>query len=66
MEVVIFIMCFKCMCVCNCSMFVSSCSQLQCVLLMFVVDTIGDYIVETYSSIGFVMALYVESNISLV
>ena len=34
------------------------CSQLQCVVLCFVklvVDAIGDYIVEAYSSIGLVL-----------
>ena len=44
------------------------CSQLQCVVLCFVklvVDAIGDYIVEAYSSIGLVTALDVESNVSL-
>ena len=30
-----------------------------CSLLMFVSDAIGDHMVETYSSMGLVMALYV-------
>ena len=30
-----------------------------CSLLMFVSDSSGDYMVETYSSMGLVMALYV-------
>ena len=36
-----------------------------CSLVMFVVDAIGDNIVEAYSNIGLVMALYVKSNVSL-
>ena len=35
-----------------------------CSLLMFVSDAIGDHMVETYSSIGLVMALYVARIIS--
>ena len=33
-------------------------------LLMFVSDVIGDHMVETYSSMGFVMALYVARIVS--
>ena len=36
-----------------------------CSLLMFVSDTIGDHMVETYSSMGLVMALYVVIIVSL-
>ena len=35
-----------------------------CSLLMFVSDAIGDHMVETYSSMGLVMALYVERIVS--
>ena len=35
-----------------------------CSLLMFVSDASGDHIVETYSSMGLVMALYVARIIS--
>ena len=35
-----------------------------CSLLMFVSDAIGDNMVETYSSMGLVMALYVARIIS--
>ena len=33
-----------------------------CSLLMFVSDASGDHMVETYSCMGLVMALYVESS----
>ena len=36
-----------------------------CNYVTFVIDAIGDHIVKANSSIGFVMALYVESNFSL-
>ena len=35
-----------------------------CSLLMFMYDASVDHIVETYSSMGLVMALYVERNVS--
>ena len=35
-----------------------------CSLLMFVSDVSGDHMVETYSSVGLVMALYVVSIFS--
>ena len=35
-----------------------------CSLLMFVSDASGDHMVETYSSMGLVMALYVASIVS--
>ena len=35
-----------------------------CSLLMFVSDASGDYMVETYSSMGLVMALYVAKIVS--
>ena len=35
-----------------------------CSLLMFVPDAIGDHMVETYSSMGHVMALYVARIVS--
>ena len=35
-----------------------------CSLLMFVSDAIGDHMVETYSSMGLVMALYVARIVS--
>ena len=35
-----------------------------CCLLMFVSDVIGDHMVETYSSMGLVMALYVVRIVS--
>ena len=36
-----------------------------CSLLMFVSDASGDHVVETYSSVGIVMALYVARIVSL-
>ena len=36
-----------------------------CSLLMFVSDASGDHMVETYSSMGLVMALYVAMIVSL-
>ena len=36
-----------------------------CSLLMFVSDASGDHMVETYSSMGLVMALYVARIVSL-
>ena len=36
-----------------------------CSLVMCVVDAMGDHIVISYSSIGLVTALYVESNVLL-
>lgn len=36
-----------------------------CSLWMLVVDAMGDHMVEAYSSMGRVMALYVASNVSL-
>ena len=35
-----------------------------CILLTFVSDAIGDHMVETYSSMGLVMALYVARIVS--
>ena len=35
-----------------------------CSLLMFVSDAIGDHMVETYSNMGLVMALYVARIVS--
>ena len=35
-----------------------------CILLMFVSDASGDHMVETYSSMGLVMALYVVMIVS--
>ena len=35
-----------------------------CSLLIFVFDASGDHIVETYSSMGLVMALHVASTVS--
>ena len=35
-----------------------------CSLLMFVSDAIGDHMVETYSSMGLVMALYFARIVS--
>ena len=35
-----------------------------CSLLMFVSDASGDHMVETYSSMGLIMALYIASNMS--
>ena len=34
-----------------------------CSLLMFVSDASGDHMVETYSNMGLVMALYVARNV---
>ena len=64
-----------CVCVlwCRCCVFVSVMhllailSALFCVIcsvLMFVADTSGDHMVETYSSMGIVMALYVTRIVS--
>ena len=36
-----------------------------CSFCMLVMDAIGDHMVEPYSSMGLVMALYVESIVSL-
>ena len=36
-----------------------------CGFVMFVIDAIGDHIVEVYSSIGLVTSLHVKSNLSL-
>ena len=44
------------------------CSAVFCIVCsfaMFVVDTTRDNVVETYSNIGLVKAVYVENNISL-
>ena len=43
----------------------SFCVCVICSLLMFVSDAIGDHIVETYSSMGLVMALYVARIVSV-
>ena len=37
----------------------------RCGLSMFVSDALGDHMVEAYSSMGLVMALYVASMVSL-
>ena len=63
------------MCVssCRCCVFVSVVHQVAilsavfcviCSLLMFLSDTSGDHMVETYSSMGLVMALYVAMIVS--
>ena len=63
------------MCVssCRCCVFVSVVHSIAilsavfcviCSLLMFVSDAIGDHMVETYSSMGLVMALYVARIVS--
>ena len=47
---------------------VSKCSAVFCIVCsfaMYVVDVINDHMVEAYSSIGFVKALYVASNVPL-
>ena len=62
-----------CVSSCICCMFVSVVHQVAilsamfcviCSLLMFVSDAIGDHMVETYSSMGLVMALYVARIVS--
>ena len=63
------------MCVpsCGCCVFVSVVHPVAilsavfcviCSLLMFVSDVSGDYMVETYSSMGLVMALYLAMIVS--
>ena len=45
---------------------VEMCSTVFCTVysfVMFVVDAIGDHVMEACYSIGLVMALYVESNV---
>ena len=58
---------------CRCSVFVSVVHPVAilsavfcvfCCLLMFVSDASGDHMVETYSSIGLVMDLYVAMIVS--
>ena len=58
-----------CVSSCRCCVFVSVVHPVAilsavfcviCSLLMFVSDAIGDHMVETYSSMGLVIALYVE------
>ena len=44
--------------------FLSAVFCVICSLLMFVADTSGDHMVESYSSMGLVMALYVAKNVS--
>ena len=62
-----------CVSSCRCCMFVSVVHQVAilsavfcviCSLLMFVSDVSGDHKVETYSSMGLVMALYVAMIVS--
>ena len=62
-----------CVSSCRCCLFVSVVHPVAilsavfcviCSLLMFVSDTIGGHMVETYSSMGLVMALYVAKIIS--
>ena len=62
-----------CVSSCRCCMFVSVVHPVAilsavfcvvCSLLMFVSDAIGDHVVETYSSMGLVMALYVARIVS--
>ena len=62
-----------CVSSCICCMFVSVVHPVAilsvvfcviCSLLMFVSDAIGDHMVETYSSIGLIMALYVARIVS--
>ena len=62
-------MCF----LCRCCVFVSAVHQIAilsvvfcviCSLLKFVSDAIGDHMVQTYSSMGLVMALYVARIVS--
>ena len=36
-----------------------------CIFCMLVVDAMGDHMMEAYSSMGLIMALYVESIVSL-
>ena len=52
-----------CVCVCCAPSYYSECGVL-CYLLMFVSDAIGDHMVETYSSMGLVMAVYVARIVS--
>ena len=62
-----------CVSLCICCVFVSAVHPVAilsavfcviCSLLMFVSDASGDHIVETYSSMGLVMALYVAMIVS--
>ena len=52
-----------CVCVCCTLSCYSECAVI-CSLFMFVSDASGDHMVETYSSMGLVMALYVAMIIS--
>ena len=54
-----------CVCVCCAPSCYSECGFcVICSLFMFVSDAIGDHMVETYSSMGLVMALYVAMVVS--
>ena len=62
-----------CVSSCRCCVFVSVVHPVAilsvvfcviCSLLMFVPDASGDHMVETYSSMGLVMALYVAMTVS--
>ena len=55
----------SCVCVCCIPSWYSECGVLcYLCLLMFVSDASGDHMVETYSSMGLVMALYVAMIVS--
>ena len=54
-----------CVCVCLAPSYNSECGvRVICSLLMFVSDASGDHMVETYWSMGLVMALYIVSIVS--
>ena len=62
-----------CVSSCRCCVFVSAVHLVDilstvfcviCSLLMFVYDASGDHLVETYSSIGLIMAVYVARIVS--
>ena len=55
-------LCVGVMCASGCY---SKSSVLYCSLSMFVSDALGDHMVEAYSSMGLIMALYVASMVSL-
>ena len=62
-DVVCFVMLMLCVCVC-CTPSCNSEPGVLCSLLMFVSDASGDHMVEMYSSMGLVIALYVVSIVS--
>ena len=55
----------KCCMLVSCAQPVAMRSGVFCTFCMLALDAMGDHMVEAYSSMGLVMALYVESIVSL-